>query len=435
MSLFDRSRRRATLAALPALLAGLLAPGRAAAQEEPYVCHMPGQTLHVIDPWDLNPLVLRWSHRDAKLVANPPIKNYVYMPLTLVVGETAFHTAPFTNYLSVGGGGQEIAGYATAYPMGIAVNTDALRDANGEPRNGTYQATVKYWSYSQWGRVTKCLMVNVNVSFPRIVTASEIQFSTQTTSPIGVGKELVIYNDSYEWMYNSRAEVTQGSSWLHVGEAEPATIKWNSSRKISVVANPRGLAPGTYEGKIRVRADDAHDRIVTVKLTVQGPPPAIGFTESSTLLSMQVNAIAARTGTVGVRETHGGTYPGLTAPTITYTGARSGWLTGALYYIHGETGNQVPQTTTPAQLNLRSVARGLPAGVYTATVTVGAPGAAPGQLPVTLEVVNLALCQAALTDPSQLPEAERLRLDALGNKDGVYNLGDYQALRTRLGLQ
>ena len=208
--------------------------------------------------------------------------------------------------------------------MGISVNTDVLRDAEGAPRNGTYSATVKYWSHSLWGRVTKCLMVNVNVSFPTIVVSREVALTAQTTSP-GAVKELVVYNDSYEWMYNSRFEVTQGSSWLRVGEGQPATIKWNSSRKVSVVADTRGLAPGTYEGKLRVSADDAHARVVTVKLTVQGPPPAIGFTESSTLLSMQVNAIAARTGTVGVRETHGGQYPGIAVSSITYGGAKAGW--------------------------------------------------------------------------------------------------------------
>jgi hypothetical protein len=58
----------------------------------------------------------------------------------------------------------------------------------------------------------------------------------------------------------------------------------------------------------------------------------------------------------------------------------------------------------------------------------------PGILPVWLEVVDLKLSQAAVTDATKLPAAERERLDALGNANGTYDLGDYLALRERLRL-
>jgi hypothetical protein len=68
-------------------------------------------------------------------------------------------------------------------------------------------------------------------------------------------------------------------------------------------------------------------------------------------------------------------------------------------------------------------------------VTVHATAAGSASALVTLEVVDLAKCEQALVTPTALPEGERQRLDALGNQDGTYNLGDYQALRVRLGLK
>jgi len=85
-------------------------------------------------------------------------------------------------------------------------------------------------------------------------------------------------------------------------------------------------------------------------------------------------------------------------------------------------------------MTLRGSTRTLGPGVYQATVALSATAAATVPLTITLEVVDLKASERALTDPSQLSSAERIRLDQLGNNDGTYNLGDYLALRARLGL-
>lgn len=216
------------------------------------------------------------------------------------------------------------------------------------------------------------------------------------------------------------AAVAGAPAWLQASlsaTTAPATL--------TLTPNTTGLAAGDYAATVTVAStvQGAAPRTVHVTLTVAAPAPRVTVSAPAILLSLQLNAPTSRFGTVAIGSATGAPLAGLTVGPIVYGAANQRWLVPVL-----------GGTTTPATLTLHAMARGLAAGVHTATATVNAAGALPAQVAVTLEVVELAKCEQALADPAALPAAERQRLDALGNGDGTYNLGDYQALRVRLGL-
>jgi len=202
------------------------------------------------------------------------------------------------------------------------------------------------------------------------------------------------------------------------------TLAPGAALSIQMNAAPGTLPAGTYTASYTVSASNATNGPLTVNVTfiVAGPPPTIVMTPGTVMLSMQARAPSTRSTTVQITNGIAGVLSGLAVQAPIYV-SNSGWLSATL-----------GSTNTPTVLTLRGSTRTLGAGVYLATVPLSATSAATVPLVVTLEVVDLRASERALTDPTQLSSAERTRLDQLGNNDGSYNLGDYVALRARLGL-
>ncbi len=195
---------------------------------------------------------------------------------------------------------------------------------------------------------------------------------------------------------------------------------------ITVQPTIGSLAAGTYDATVNVTSTNATNspHQFTVQLVVTAPQPtnSIVVTPGTIRLSMQARAPSTRTTTAQITNGGSGSLTGLSVGSPVYSSG-SGWLSVSL-----------GGTSTPTAMTLRGSTRTLGPGVYQATVALSATAAATVPLTITLEVVDLKASERALTDPSQLSSAERIRLDQLGNNDGTYNLGDYLALRARLGL-
>jgi hypothetical protein len=195
---------------------------------------------------------------------------------------------------------------------------------------------------------------------------------------------------------------------------------------ISVQPATGALSAGTYDATVTVTSPTATNSpqqfSVHFVVTPSAPQPGIVITPGAIMLSMQARSPSTRTTTVQITNVVAGALSGLVVGTPIYV-SDAGWLSATL-----------GQTSTPATLTLRGSTRTLVPGVYQATVPVSATGAVATSLTIRLEVVDLKACERALTDATQLSAAERARLDQLGNNDGTYNLGDYLALRARLGL-
>ncbi|MEO8621927.1 MAG: hypothetical protein ABI625_12730, partial [bacterium] len=211
------------------------------------------------------------------------------------------------------------------------------------------------------------------------------------------------------------------SGWL---TATPSA----TTAPMNITAQPAtgALSAGTYDATVTVTSPTATNSpqqfSVRFIVTPAAPQPGIVVTPGTIMLSMQARSPSTRTTTAQVTNAVAGVLPGLAVGAPIYASG-AGWLSATL-----------GQSSTPATLTLRGSTRTLGAGVYQATLPLSATGAATVPLTITLEVVDLKACERALTDATQLSSAEKARLDQLGNNDGSYNLGDYLALRARLGL-
>jgi uncharacterized membrane protein len=290
---------------------------------------------------------------------------------------------------------------------------------------GTYTANVVVASPAA-SNGTQVLPVTFTVTArPAIALgASTASFAAVQGGATPAAKTVAITNGGAGTLDGLTATVSdvngQGATWLGAQldrTTAPATL--------TIVPNTAGLAVGTHTATITVASaqPDVAPKTVTVTVVVSAAPAQVAFARPSVLLSIQVNALAARMQTVGVTNAGGGSLTGLAVSGTAYDGARTNWMLAAL-----------SGTTAPATLTLRTQARALPMGYYTATLTLTGANAVAGTLPVGIEVIDVKVAEAALSDASKLPAEERTRLDQLGNADGTYNLGDYLALRARLGL-
>lgn len=214
----------------------------------------------------------------------------------------------------------------------------------------------------------------------------------------------------------------QPTGWLAAtlsGPSAPATL--------SVQPNVGALAAGTYTATVPVTAAGVGNSPQSVQVTLVVAPPAasIALSKNPVLISIQTNALSTRSAAVNVTNGGSGALTGVALGAVSYQGAGSGWLTAAL-----------SGATAPAIITLRGSSRNLTSQLYQATVDVTSsmPGVAKQTLQVQMEVVDIKLYEQALTNAALLTPAERARLDALGNANSTYDLGDYLALRARLGL-
>jgi hypothetical protein len=405
------------------------------------------------------PVSFHWSPSSQVTQARVAVRNYNYVENVLgvmvdpagytgYVDNSASSPLPLpTGWLTVGSGGMIGAGETMNSAMTITANLNP-RLVAGERHSGTYYGTVVYWSEAA---PTSCgrLTVVYTITWPEIWASSPLPTRVQRNQPIRVQQHaLTVGNPTTAPLTNLTITATTDSAgvstgenagpraWLRVPADGPHDVGAKSSAAFAYEIDATGLPNGHYVRFLSLQSTNAlRPQYVRVELDVVGEPAAIAFSQDSLLLSTTVNAITApRSGWVRVRERTGGRVDSLALGGVQYEGERTGWLTPTLSKQHPEIEQMLPfPFSSPADLDVAALTRGFKAGAYRATVKVVGTGL-PGILPVWLEVVDLKLSQAAVTDATKLPAAERERLDALGNANGTYDLGDYLALRERLRL-
>jgi hypothetical protein len=196
---------------------------------------------------------------------------------------------------------------------------------------------------------------------------------------------------------------------------------------------------GVYRAQIRIHGQTSAgpdfqpapfqfpDVVIPVTLTAVDPnAPTIAL--SSTAVSLTTAAGSRSTVTSdSVTSSGAGTLSGLTVST-SYSGAASGWLSVTL-----------DGSATPTGLALTADGTHLVPGTYAATATIlqtGAPASAR-VVSVTLTVSEPTLSSVvkSILNLGTLSAEVQHYLDSLGNKDGVFDLGDILALLDRTGQQ
>jgi hypothetical protein len=191
--------------------------------------------------------------------------------------------------------------------------------------------------------------------------------------------------------------------------------------------DPSGLGEGLHVDTITVTSAGAMGspaRLVDT-LRVVGPPAPLMLTMDAA--SRRDSVMARSTGLL--RDSVMLSFTGTGASSVPWTAAgHASWLT--LVNPSGAGGGMLRWTRDPS---------GLVAGTYVDTITVAASGAAgsPGRVVDTLRVLPLPSVDAAaaeLLGAPRLTSFEKRYLDHEGNRDAVYNLGDFLAFLDRSGL-
>lgn len=180
-----------------------------------------------------------------------------------------------------------------------------------------------------------------------------------------------------------------GSGTLEwTASAAPAwiTLTKTDATTLSVSLDSKNLTVGSHSGTVTVTATTGATATVTVALNVSEPPALLNVTPAAGLsFKAQQSGPAPAGQTIDIRNLGGGV--------LTWTASKNAsWLK-----LSASAG------TAPSQV-LAEVTTGLPAGTYTDTVTITAPGASgsPIAVPVTLTVTNT----GTLSVTTNLPQAK-----------------------------
>jgi uncharacterized protein (TIGR03437 family) len=161
-----------------------------------------------------------------------------------------------------------------------------------------------------------------------------------------------------------------GPPWLFVvipenPEEEPAVFQ--------VTVQSAGLAMGVYRGQITVTSNNAFNspQVVAVTLTVKSPTPTIALSPSVLAFQSDQGASPA-------------------AQTVSITNSDTGDLAWEAEATTGSGGNWLSVSpvsgNAPSTLNVRASSAGLPAGVYTGTITITSYAAEITNSPQTVRV-------------------------------------------------
>jgi uncharacterized protein (TIGR03437 family) len=238
---------------------------------------------------------------------------------------------------------------------------------------GTYFGTV-FITPLTGGGATQTVQVTLNAVQSIIVTPD--QTSVALTRPAGgafVQRDVVLSSSLANVPFTATATTTSGGTgWLTV-----ATSSNTLPGTISIIANPAGLATGTYTGSVVIAAQGVTVATIPVTFTVT---PAATLQLSSTALTFNY-------------ETTSSTLPANQTVQVTANNnANIPWTASAV-----STGNwlQITQTTgnTPGTLTVSVSPIALNPGTYTGTITVASAGASnsPQTITVTLNVTTPAI--------------------------------------------
>ncbi len=217
--------------------------------------------------------------------------------------------------------------------------------------------------------------VNLNVgggANAALVTATPASLSFSAT-PSGTSQSQSLAIGSVNTSTAPYVAVTSNATWLTTSLGGSSTF---APATITVTANPAGLAAGSYTGALTLTPAGGVASAITVPVTLTVAslqqlvvnPAAVNFSGG-----LGGSGLSPVTVSVGVASGSPVTY----TASISYPGiASQNWLSTNL--TTGQTGTNLTLSA--------SGAGNLPAGTYSATVTIASPGLAPVYVPVSLTI-------------------------------------------------
>lgn len=238
---------------------------------------------------------------------------------------------------------------------------------------GTYTAKVTINAPGSANPTTDVpIVLNVVSTSQLVVTPTPLNLTVQTGA--AASNQPLNVNSSGSPLNYSVTVSSSNTPWLTVPAGQLTT-----GTPVSVTINPAGLTAGGYTGQITIVSPGASNSPLTVpvNLTVAAPT-TLSVTPTNIYFPFQSNvgvtAPAAQSITIA--------NSGLTYSTsVAYQGTATGWLS-----VNGNASGTT-SGSTPATIQLTANPAGLANGVYTATLSISAPGTTGAvNIPVTLAV-------------------------------------------------
>ena len=245
---------------------------------------------------------------------------------------------------------------------------------SGGLQNGSYQTVITVTSAAV-SNSPFSIPVTVNVGSQLTASPATLSFSYQTGSATAPAAQTLAVNStgSTGVQYTVAVQMTTGSNWLVATPSTGAT-----PGNVSVTVNPVGLAPGTYNGSVRLTptTTGASAFDVPVTLTITGNP-VLSASPTSLSFAYQTGTTAPATQTITFSST-GAAIPFTLTPTVD---SGPNWL--VLNSFSGQAAQGQPQ-----QITVNANVTGLLPGNYTGRIMVSAPNAATPSfnIPVSLLV-------------------------------------------------
>lgn len=231
---------------------------------------------------------------------------------------------------------------------------------------------------------------------PRLAVDREnLSFTTPRSVPARSQKVRIENLGGGRLEFRATVSTNRGGAWLRVSPAA-GTLVAGQPQNLEVTADPTGLLPGTYTGRVTIAGGDV-TRVLPVSLLISRNDRAILL--SQTGLSF--------TGVVA-----GGVLPPRSFEVINAGRGRVDWNVsiqtldggpGWLRVNRTEGSSEEPPAAAP-RVEVQANTDGLAAGAYYALVTVEAPGAAntPQVVTVFLEVLARGADPGAVVEPAEL---------------------------------
>lgn len=318
-------------------------------------------------PFDLT-VTQRLSVAPATLVFRPPFASQTIQASCSTVG------APLSISTSV----PWLAASTTssASPAAISVSAD--------PRGlgpGTYQGSISIST----GGLLSAVSVTLTVE-PAARTGSQASPSTLNFA-FALGAEAAAKSVSVTGA-SFTPTVAPGAPWLSASASGDSAL--------AVTANPVGMSPGTYSGRILLD-DGSAGSSVAVNMSISGASQNLVLSQTGLTFYTVAGSTGSQSRSLGVLNTGQGSMD-WTVTTSTLSGPRASWLTATP--ATGVSGAALPASTLSVNVN----PSGLEAGEYYGQVAVAAPSAgnSPQLVSVVLNVLPADKSPGAQIYPSGL---------------------------------
>jgi hypothetical protein len=357
--------------------------------------------------------------------SSPPAQT-----ISITNGGTGVLSGLATGPLSYGNG-QPTGWLSYLLSPSTAPATLNLTPALGSLAAGTYTATIPIIS-SAAGVTNSPSLVSVTLivaaAAPAIGVSNSVSFSGTAGAAAPTPQLVPISNAGGGTLtglgLGTISYGTGASSWLSavLGSGSAPTT-------LTLTATTGSVLAGSYTATVPVSSTIPGVATANVVVTLQianAPSPAIALALSAVSLSTPAGSRSTVISD-SVTSSGAGTLSGLTVST-SYSGTASGWLSATL---NG--------STAPTGLALMADGTHLAPGTYAASATIlqtGEPASAR-VVSVTLTVSEPTLSSVvrSILNLGTLSAEVQQYLDSLGNKDGVFDLGDILALLDRTGQQ